>query len=106
MPENGVKELFDKLNDVQFKYQFGDCFYTVFKISFRGYVRATTGEVLHVLQKGGKLSQHSNGIERMPSVDIETLEKTSKQTATFNFNEDKPWEGKSDTVPERQCNHQ
>ena len=41
MADNGVKELFDGLKDIQFEYQFVDCFSTRFKISFNGSVKNT-----------------------------------------------------------------
>ena len=46
-----VKKLFDKLNDVQFKYRFVDCFCNVLKFGLNGSVFATKGQSLDLLQK-------------------------------------------------------
>ena len=51
---NAVKDLFDKLKDVQFKYRFVVGLCNVFKFSFNGSVCATKGKLLDLLEEAVK----------------------------------------------------
>ena len=100
-----VKELFDKLNDVQFNYQFGGCFYTVFKSSLNGSICLTWAQDLDAPEEAFTLGQQFKRNEWMPSVAIETIQKTFEETTTFIFKDDKPWGDKSDRTAKNHCIH-
>ena len=56
---NGVKQLFDKLNDHPVKYQFEGCFSNVLKLSFKGRVCGTKGQLLDLLEEAVKSTNTS-----------------------------------------------
>ena len=79
-----MKQLFDKLTEVQFTYQFVNRFYTVLKLSLNERVCTKKGQLFYNVGRTVNFNYHLEGVARMQFVpeERESCEETFLETQT------------------------
>ena len=101
-----MKQLFDKLNQVQFTYQFENFLHTVFYLRFKESVCTKKGQLFDIMEGFVNFNQHFKGIARMPGVSKKRFLREKIQNEEFISKEGKLCKNKADRIAVMHRNYQ